>query len=124
MKTISIIFLLLLAGCASTHMKQYIGKDVLSIVLDEGPPENVFDLEDGKRAFQYYWGGGTFAMPQTTNVTANTTYAGNSAWTTATATTYGGGVFSTKGCLITYIGVWNGTAWIIEDIHYPKRAFC
>ena len=36
------------AGCVSTHMKQFIGKDAVYIQIEDGPPVNVFDLPDGE----------------------------------------------------------------------------
>ena len=58
-----LLVLFFMAGCASTHMQQYLGKDIREVVMDSGPPENVLDLGDGRRAFQFYWGGGSFLVP-------------------------------------------------------------
>ena len=66
--TLSIVVLVSLSSlaCVSTHMKQFIGKDVRYIAVEDGPPVNVFDMPDDRRAFQYYWGGGSYVVPTTT----------------------------------------------------------
>src|SRR5690554_4707351 len=57
------LFSVFLLGCVSTHMKQYLGKDIREVVLDSGPPVNAIDMEGGVRAFQFMWGGGTYRVP-------------------------------------------------------------
>lgn len=114
------------AGCASTHMKQYIGKDIREVVIDSGPPINAFDMGDGRRVFQFRWGGGTYTVPQTTTVTGSATAIGNSAWYSGTAITTGGGVVSSEGCILTYFASWDESkkAWIVVEYRVPKGLVC
>lgn len=120
------ITLLLLTGCVSTHMKKYVERDIRDVVLDSGPPIHAFDMPDGQRAFQFYWGGGTVAMPQVTTSTGQATVVGNSAWFSGTAITSGGGVVTSQGCLITYLTTWDAgrQGWIVKGYRYPDRVFC
>ena len=72
-RIIVIVLLLasLLVGCVSSQMKQFIGKDISEVMVEHGRPHNVFDMPDGRKAYQFYWGGGSFALPQTTTGSAN-----------------------------------------------------
>lgn len=45
--------LLILTACASQIMKSYIGAPISSVMLDYGPPDNVYDLRPGERAYQW-----------------------------------------------------------------------
>lgn len=124
----ALIFLVsaLLLGCVSTHMKQYLGKDIREVVLDSGPPVNALDMGEGVRAFQFRWGGGTYRVPTTTTTTGNVNTYGNSAWFNSTSITSGGGVIHSEGCLISYLTEWDDAlkTWIVKDIRYPKRLAC
>lgn len=42
-----------LSACASQVMKSYVGVPVSSVMLDYGPPDNVYDLRAGERAYQW-----------------------------------------------------------------------
>lgn len=44
---------IVLAGCASTVMKNYIGQPVESVIIDYGPPTAVLDLGWDQRAYQW-----------------------------------------------------------------------
>jgi len=127
MRTIlAVVLLLLLSGCVSTHMKQYMGMDIREVILDSGPPLNAMDMGGGVRAFQFRWGGGTYSMPSTTTTQGSITSYGNSAWLSASSITTGGGVVHSEGCLISYMTTWNSTqkTWIVNGIRYPKRLVC
>ncbi|MBO9656942.1 hypothetical protein O3S81_00200 [Agrobacterium sp. SOY23] len=43
----------LLAACASTVMKSYIGAPITSVMLDYGPPDNIYGLGPGQQAYQW-----------------------------------------------------------------------
>ena len=124
---ILIIFsLAIISGCASTHMKQYIGEDVREIIIDNGPPINAFDIGDGRRAFQFRWGGGAYEIPQTTTIAGSSIATGNSIWYSGTAITSGGGVVASEGCILTYFTLWSEqkNAWIVTDYRVPKQLIC
>lgn len=117
---------ILIIGCASTHMKQYLGKDIREVIIDSGPPINAFDMGDGRRAFQFRWGGGSFVVPQTTTASGSVTSIGNSAWYSGSAISTGGGVITSEGCIITYFARWNKNrkTWIVIDYRFPKQLVC
>ena len=112
----------MLSGClASTEAKSQIGKSLTQLMIEKGRPVNAFNMPDGRRAVQYYWGGGTVVLPSTSHSTVNV--VGNTAY--VTTHTNPGGVVHRKGCLMTYIARANGNGeWIIEEGHWPKRLFC
>ncbi|HUE86440.1 MAG TPA: hypothetical protein VMO26_10215 [Vicinamibacterales bacterium] len=123
---VGIALLCSFAGCVSTHMKQFIGKDARVIQVQDGPPIAVFDLPDGRRALQYRIGGGTVTLPQTTTTNGQVQLIGDQAWYSQQAITTGGQTFTTDGCLVTYFALWDTTAngWIVKDIYYPRRLVC
>ncbi len=45
--------LTMLSACASQIMKSYIGAPINSVMLDYGPPDNVYELRPGERAYQW-----------------------------------------------------------------------
>jgi hypothetical protein len=44
---------ILLTACASTVMKSYIGAPITSVMLDYGPPDNIYSLGAGQQAYQW-----------------------------------------------------------------------
>lgn len=116
----------LLSGCVSTHMKQFIGKDIREVVLVSGPPVNMLDMSEGVRAFQFKWGGGSFKLPTTTTTTGNIYSTGNGGTFTSNSITSGGGVVQSNGCIISYITEWDNKSqgWIVSDIRYPDQLVC
>lgn len=50
---LSALCALVLAGCASTEMKKYVGKPIEETFIAYNKPENVFEFPDGRRAYQY-----------------------------------------------------------------------
>lgn len=103
----------LLAGCADPVWQGYAGQEVQSVVLDQGPPANVEQLSDGRRAYQWnveYTG----TRPVVSNTTTNVESAvAGSTTANATTTTY---VPYTQRCLYTLIAAPQGNRWIVEGI--------
>lgn len=66
----SLLFSSVLVGCVSDQMKQFIGKDISKVMVEHGRPNNVFKMPDGRKAYQFYWEGGTFGLRQTTTGSA------------------------------------------------------
>ena len=111
---------LVLAGCASTEMKKYVGKPIEETFITYGKPENVFEFPDGRRAYQYRWGGGSVAMPA--RGTAVATTVGNI--TTVQTTSTPAMIMNSPGCLITYIARDNGSGFVIDEYRIPKQLVC
>ncbi len=128
MKSLLVVFsiALVVVGCASTHMKQYLGKDIREVVLDSRAPINAFDLPDSTRVFQFRWDGGTYGVPQTTMTTGSVMAVGNSVWFQSQSITTGGGVVTSEGCVITYTTTWDPQrqAWIVSGYRIPKQLVC
>ena len=121
-----VVGIALLTGCASTHMQQYVGKDIREVIIDSGPPVNALDLEGGRRAFQFRWGGGSFVVPSQTTTTGQVNVTGNTAWLQSRSITTGGGVVTSEGCIIAYITTFSETrqSWIVESYRIPKQLVC
>jgi hypothetical protein len=128
MPLVGMLVLVALAGtgCVSTHMKKFVGKDVRYIEIEDGAPVKVLDLPDGRRAFQYLWGGGRYVVPQTITTQGQVELVGDKAYYTERKLQSGGYVVDNPGCVITYIAEWNAakTGWIVADISFPRRAVC
>src|SRR5437870_2458740 len=112
MKRISALLIIIVAvlnaaACGSSHMKKFMGKDVRYIAVDDGPPANVFDMPDGRRAFQYYWGGGRYYVPKTTTDQGHVQLVGDSVYYSEQKIESGGLAVQSQGCLITYFAEWN-----------------
>lgn len=86
-----------------------------------GKPEAVFDLPDGRRAFQFYWGGGSGVVPGTSLSTIAPAGAGTYAVTTTSTPAM---VYENKGCLVTLIARPSGNDFIVEEYRIPKRLVC
>jgi hypothetical protein len=114
------------AGCVSTHMKKFVGQDVRYVQVEDGAPIHVFDLPDGKRAFQFLWGGGTYVVPKTTTSQGNAQLIGDEAYYTERKIESGGVIVNNPGCTITYITKWDAErkGWIVAEISYPKKLVC
>lgn len=110
----------LLSACVSTEMKGYVGKDVSEVLMAYGQPENVIDLPDGRRAWQFRWGGGGGVIPGRSQTTVQA--IGNTA--VATTTTTPATIVQSESCLITYIGTRSANSWTITDIRVPKQLVC
>jgi hypothetical protein len=121
MRNLLLAAALSLAACVSQEMASYMGKDITEVFMTQGHPVDEFDLPDGNRAFQFYWGGGAISFPSTSTTTV--TVVGNQAF--ANTQGFGGGVVHSQGCLITYIGTPNDKkSWTVTAYRYPDRLVC
>lgn len=44
---------LALSGCATSIMQGFVGQPLQAAMVQYGPPSNIFDMDDGRRAFQW-----------------------------------------------------------------------
>lgn len=109
---------LLLVGCASSIMDGFVGQPVQQAMVKYGPPANAFDMGDGRRAFQWSMTS-TGQMPTYVSNSGTATPVGNSVWWTQNTQISGGGT-TTRECLYTLYGRWNGSAWVIEGFEKPR----
>lgn len=117
---IAVLICLVISGCASNFANSYMGKTLIDLELDQGRPANVINLPDGRRAYQYYWGGGTFVTPQTSTGTVDV--IGNTAY--VQSQTNPATVVSSPGCLISFIAEQRNSQWVVVETRWPKRLFC
>lgn len=121
--TLALAAAALLAGCASTQMRQYVGKDIREVMLDAGQPWDAMDMGDGVRAFVYPFGGGTYTFPAVSTTTGTISRSG---WLDATTITRPGGTVSMPPCRMTYLTRWNPATqgWVVHDYRIPKELVC
>lgn len=104
-----------LSGCASQILESYVGKSVTEPILDYGPPSNVLELANGKRAYQWaVTNSGVMPMSSPTTVTAY----GSGGYATAygTSTTY---IPYSNDCIYTLFASQKGKDWIVEGFRRP-----
>lgn len=104
-------------------MKQYVGKDIREVILDDGQPIDAIDMGDGVRAFVYPFGGGTYVMPSVSTTSGSVSRSG---WLSATTITSPGGVIDVPPCRMTYFARWDAArgGWIIHEYRIPKQLAC
>ena len=116
MRPIFLLAPLLLAGCVSTQMKSFVGKDISEAFIRYGAPEQVIQMPDGRRAFQFRWGGGVVPVAGQ----ATTAFDYNTITTTATPAM----IYNAPGCLITFIATGEGSRWTVTETRTPKQLVC
>ena len=98
-------------------MQNFVGKDVSQVVAQYGPPVNVYDAPDGRKAFQWQLNSAV-VMPNTTTYNAYN----NGNMTTGTATT-SGGYLGTNTCFYTLYAVPAGeNRWTVTGFEPPRLA--
>ena len=106
----------LLCGCATDVMKGYIGKLIQEPVLDYGPPANVIDLEDGRRAYQ--WQIDSSGVIPMSSPSTSTVFTGNGLATVTTqSTSY---IPYSNSCLYTLTAVKQGERYIVDGFRQPS----
>jgi hypothetical protein len=110
----------LLPACVSHFANNYIGKTPVDLELDLGRPANIVELHDGRRSYQYFWGGGNFVTPQ--NTSSRVSVIGNTAYiNTQTAPSL---MVSSEGCLVNFIAERRASQWVIVEARWPRRMVC
>lgn len=111
---------LALASCVSTQMKTFVGQSVQEAQIAYGPPVQVIEMPDGRRAYQFRYGGGAIPVPGYSTTTASMVGS------TVVSTTTGmpGGYIESSGCLLTFLARQSSGVWIIDEIRVPKGLVC
>lgn len=107
----------LLAACAPPVLEQYMGRPIVDPMLDFGKPDEVFDLPDGRRAFQ--WDVEKQATrPSPRPVIGVGVGIGHGGWgqVTTVGTSY---ETFTKSCRYTLIADRRGDQWIVSGRRRP-----
>ncbi|NTZ41511.1 hypothetical protein G7A66_00065 [Altererythrobacter sp. SALINAS58] len=102
-------------------MKRYVGGSISEAYLSYGQPETIFDLPDGRRAFQFYWGAGSGVIP--TSQQTKIRPAGLNGYDVTTTGTPAM-AYQSKGCLISLIARPTGGDYIVEEYRIPKDLVC
>ncbi|WP_255010442.1 hypothetical protein [Roseovarius sp. M141] len=106
-----------LMGCAPPVLDKYMGRSIVDPMLDFGQPDEVFDLADGRRAFQ--WQVEKHGMrPSPRPVIGVGIGVGRGGW--GNVTTIGTSYESyTTSCRYTLIGTPRGDDWIVTGQRKP-----
>jgi hypothetical protein len=110
----------LIAGCVSTQMRGYVGRDITEAMLAYGQPVQTLDLPDGRRAFQFRYGGGTAIIPAQGYARATTAANTTSVSSTSTPAV----LVDRPGCLLTFIAKPAGSSWTVVETRTPKELVC
>lgn len=134
--TIIMTMTALLSACASGIMQGYVGKDINEAIMDYGPPDNIIELSDGRRAYQLVRGKTTTlpSMSHTTThdygnagitgqTTGNRFNASVNTSGTSFSNTINSGSTTVEGrCVYTLIARFHADnkTWIVEDFRKPS----
>jgi hypothetical protein len=119
MKTALIVAMaIVLSGCASQIMESYVGKSVQEPILDYGPPVNVMQLEDGRRAYQWRLTQ-SGAVPVSSPSYATAYGSGGMVTAYGSTTTF---VPYSQDCVYTLTAREQGGRWIVDGYRRPSLA--
>ncbi|WP_324751576.1 hypothetical protein [Roseovarius sp. Pro17] len=110
---------LILAGCATTsEMEGYVGRSISEAMLDYGPPDDVFLLTDGRRAYQWEIRKDSFrpAPQPTIGVGIG---IGRGRWGGGITTVNTSYVPYSKTCRYTLISDKRGNDWVVSGYRKP-----
>ncbi len=107
----------LITGCTADTMRGYVGQDIRSVELANGPPSNAIDLGNGTRAFQW-----SRISTDTTPVSAYSTTEKDKKGRKTTQTQYTGGETTVTNCTYTFLTAWDPQrkGWIVTGIRQPS----
>lgn len=108
-----------LGGCASSVMGGFVGKPVESVMARYGPPALVFDMPDGRRAFQWRINNGA-VIPGAINSTANIYAPPGSLATVTSSTTYMPAQRVERACFYTMYARQDRGAWTLVGYEKPN----
>lgn len=109
----------LLGGCASSIMSGFVGKPVESVMVRYGQPVSVFDMPDGRRAFQWQINS-SFVMPGSAHTNTNIFAPPGSFAQVNSFTTYTPAQQINSSCLYTMYGEWRGGMWVLVGYEKPN----
>ncbi|WP_370677221.1 hypothetical protein [Pleomorphomonas sp. PLEO] len=111
---IGLAALLLLTACASQIMKSYIGAPINSVMLDYGPPDNVYDMRPGERAYQWRQDKTQVVSGSTSGETRRTRH-GERYEATETP-----GYLQQTACYYTFYTRFSGAEWYVTSFRQPS----
>lgn len=104
----------MLAGCASQIMKNYVGAPINSVMLDYGPPDNVYDMRPGERAYQWRRDKTEVVAGSTSSETRRTRH-GERYEATETP-----GYVQQTACYYTFYTRFTGAEWYVTSFRQPS----
>lgn len=104
----------LLTACASTTMKSYIGAPITNVMLDYGPPDNIYSLGPGQQAYQWRKNK-TQVFPGSSNGEMRTTSQGERYEVSETP-----GYVERIDCFYTFYTRSSGSDWYVTDFRQPS----
>lgn len=110
------IGLIALSGCATEIMQGYVGRSIQEPILDYGPPVNVVEMGEGRRAFQWQITDSGM-IPMTSPTTASVYGSGGVTTVYAQSITY---VPYSNECLYTLTATQQGDDYIVDGFRQPR----
>ena len=110
-----LLVVFLLSACATQVMQGYVGKSITEPMLDYGRPTDVFELGQGRRAFQWEITS-SGAIPITTPTTS--TIYGSGGWANITTNSTSYSPYS-QTCRYTLTAKASGEDWIVDGYREP-----
>jgi hypothetical protein len=116
-KFLGAVFAFFLVGCTSSVevMQSYIGQPIELVMLQNGPPVNVFELGPNRRAFQ--WQVNRTGSYQVSSPTTAVVYTGSGVATVMGQTT--SNVPYSRTCLYTLSATSRQGRWIVDGYQQP-----
>jgi hypothetical protein len=105
-----------LTACASEVLKSYVGKPVTEAILDNGPPTNIVELEEGHRAYQWAKTN-SGVIPITTPTTTNIYGSNGYATAYSSSTDY---IPYSNDCIYTLTATQKGKDWVVDGFRPPS----
>lgn len=112
---------LLMAGCATQVMQGYVGRDIRDVMVRYGPPDNAFDMADGRKAYQ--WRMESSSVTPTYSTTEGRTRERHDGDRYQSTTITTGGDVSTTTCFYTLYATWDEAARGWTVVAYEKPGF-
>lgn len=109
-----------LGGCASDIMRGYLGRGPEAVMARYGPPDNVFDMPDGRRAYQW------MQISQSTSAGSEETRTrwvkrrGDGRPERVTVTQVTPPTSTDRRCFYTLYAHRQGAGWVLDNFERPE----
>ena len=114
------VLALLLTGCATDIMRGYLGRTPEDVMARYGPPDNVFDLADGRRGYQWLEISNSTSSGTEETRTRMVERRRGRGPERVTTTQFTPPTQSEQRCYYTLYARREGGAWVFEDFAQPK----
>lgn len=118
--TTASVALLGLSACATDIMRGYVGREPEAVMARYGPPDNVFDMQDGRRAYQWVEISEATSAGSEETRTRLKRRGRHGAMERVTTTQINPASSQTKRCFYTMYAHRDAGRWIFQDFERPE----